>query len=161
MEHSMSYPVTYKGVTINVEKLDDVAELVQKLTAEENPPKKVCVDPPAAPEGEVPGESLAQKIVTFWRDLGERERTFLTVLAKQVGKIGTDDLVASTGIAANDLKYAMKRIAARAKPHGINGNQLVESKANYKKRPVKSTYTMQEKMKKAILEMLVWQEEDV
>jgi hypothetical protein len=152
----MPYPIVYKGVTISVESLEEAAELTQMLTADGKPRSKARTEtPPPPPEGDQgTGESLADKLAALWKDLAEPERKLLTVLAKQAGKIGTDEVVASTGIEANNLKYSLKRIISRAKPHGIGGKQLVDSKVNYKIRPVKSTYWMQDKVKKAIVELL-------
>ena len=156
----MSYVVSYKGVEITVESLDDAADLTRKLVSEEKP-SHTTEDRtrndgnPTQEESlvETSGPTFPEKLRAFWRDIAAPERRLLAALAREAGRLGTDELAAAAEIEATDLKYSFKRIYSRAKSHGISGRLLVVGKQDTSVRPVKSLYWMNEKVKKGIIEL--------
>ena len=142
----MSYLVEYKGVTINVQTLDEAAELARKLAMDDNSKE---VAPELADE-----ETTKKRIRGLPKYLANREKQVLTALAEHDGALETDQLAKAAGIPTQELKYALRKIHARAKKNGIDGKLLIDSKPDYKQRPVKSTYTMTEAVRQVIMSVL-------
>jgi hypothetical protein len=162
----MSYPVNYKGVTVNVESLDEVADLIRKITAEETPvtrvrepmvvvaPENPVVEVAARVENQTLSPLTPQRIAQFWKSLGAPERQLLKTLAQVTRELGTNELASGAKVDTKDLKYSLKRIHSRAKKAHIKGTLLIDSKPDYSHRPVKSKYTMSEEARQMILPLI-------
>lgn len=140
----MSYPVTYKGVTVMVESLDEAIILTERLTAEK---KKTAIHSERhrsvakinQPETSQPDP---QRASGFLKYLPLRERKVLHLLAKNQNGIGTDELANLAGIATMDIKYCLKTIAAIIKKRGMSNQIQVERDKITSVRPPKSVYRL-------------------